>query len=96
VCRGKLRGHPIVFVNSQWVYVDNKEPTINNKRPCGYCGKKDTKEGYDGCLGILPKVMNACCGHGNIDEAYVQLDENKRISGCYAIAWIWLSRNNLS
>ncbi len=84
----KLRGHFIVFIDGQWLYGDNKEPTISNERSCGYCGKKNTKEGYDGCLGVLPKVMNACCGHGSIDEAYVQFDKNKRISGGDAIAWI--------
>jgi hypothetical protein len=35
----------------------------------------------------LPKVMNACCGHGNVEEAYVQF-KDKRMSGRNAIAWI--------
>lgn len=86
--KNKLRGHFIVFVNGQWLYADNKEPTVGNERPCGHCGKENTREDHDGCLGVLPEVMNACCGHGNTDEAYVRFDKNERISGCDAIAWI--------
>lgn len=83
-----FRGHPIVFVGGVWRYADTKEPTVGNERQCGHCEKENTKEGHDGCLGILPNVMNACCGHGNVDEAYVQFDKNKRISGSAAVAWI--------
>ena len=40
---------------------------------CGHCGKDRTPEGHDGCLGTLPGVMNACCGHGgNAEGAYIQ------------------------
>lgn len=39
---------------------------------CIKCGKPPTPEGHDGCLGTLPAVMNACCGHGRDDIAYVQ------------------------
>lgn len=84
----KLRGHHIVFVEGQWLYADTKEPTIGNERPCGNCGKENTKEGHDWCLGILPNVMNACCGHGDTDEAYVQFDKNKIITGRDAVTWI--------
>jgi hypothetical protein len=69
-----LRGHKIEQLNNIWVYSDTKEPTHLNhlKRPCGNCGKDRAKEGYDGCLGTLKGVMNACCGHGVVKEAYVQ------------------------
>jgi len=59
-----LRGHRIKRKRGQWVYQDTEEPTINNPRPCGACGSPDTLEGHDSCLGVLPGVMNACCGHG--------------------------------
>ncbi len=32
--------------------------------PCKRCGKLPTPEGYDACLGYLPGVASACCGHG--------------------------------
>lgn len=70
----KLRGYEIEEVNGVWIYSDNKKPTKENwqKRPCGYCGLDFTKEGHDGCLGELPNVMNACCGHGEKSDAYIQ------------------------
>ena len=68
----KLRGHNIVVINDQWFYEDTQTPTVGCERDCGYCGKSNTTEGHDGCLGILPNVMNACCGHGMAAEAYIQ------------------------
>jgi len=52
---------------------------------CVKCKKAPTKEGYDGCLGTLPNVMNACCGHGNDSQAYVQYWDGRRIAGKDAI-----------
>ena len=70
------RGHKIEYINNEWVYSDTKKLVSENKnRACGKCGKSETKEGHDACLGILPGFMNACCGHG-VDEPYIQfLDE---------------------
>lgn len=81
----KYRGHKIEREAGKWVYSDTKEPTVNNRRACGHCGLPDTKEGHDGCLGTLPDVMNACCGHGEIAEAYVQFPDGKIIQGDRAI-----------
>lgn len=69
-----LRGHPIIFVNGEWLYKDNRQPTVTTfrDRSCGYCGKAKTADGHDGCLSTLPGLMNACCGHGQINNAYVQ------------------------
>ncbi len=57
---------------------------------CTHCNKLPTKEGHDGCIGTLPKkeVMNACCGHGNDNQAYVQFWDKPRISGEEAIKYI--------
>ena len=79
----KLRGHDIEYVNGEWRYCDTKEPTAGNyqNRPCGHCGRHFTKDGHDGCLEKLPGVMNACCGHGNIRESYVQFLDKSSING---------------
>ncbi len=58
------------------------------KEVCGHCGLKRTTEGHDGCVGTLKNVMNACCGHGEIQMAYVQFDDTKRFSGQIAISYI--------
>lgn len=40
---------------------------------CDHCWLGPTPEGHDGCLGTLPgPIMNACCGHGNSSQAYIQ------------------------
>lgn len=86
----KLRGHKIEYINNQWVYSDTKEPTAETwqDRPCGHCGLHNTSEGHDGCLGTLPIVMNACCGHGQMNEAYVQFHGRSIVSGMDAISLI--------
>ena len=70
----KLRGYDIEYINNEWVYSDTKKSTISTfeSRPCGHCGKYNTLEGHDACLGELKGIMNACCGHGVASEAYVQ------------------------
>lgn len=77
----RYRGHEISHTNSGWVYTDTKEPTVDSDRPCGYCGGKETPEGHDKCLGTLPGLMNACCGHGQPEEAYVQFLDATVING---------------
>jgi len=48
-----------------------------NPPHCGHCGRDATPEGHDGCVGTLIGVMNACCGHGNPEAAYVQFDHSE-------------------
>ena len=56
---------------------------------CVKCKKGPTPMGHDGCLGTLPgPIMNACCGHGNDSQAYVQFWNTPRISGQEAIDYI--------
>ena len=67
---------------------------------CLHCGLKRTSEGHDGCIGTLPNVMNACCGHGRTSEAYIQFNHkdykenpNKyRIAGQKALDFIAKSK----
>jgi hypothetical protein len=67
------RGHEIQLINGTWVYADTGRPVADEpQRPCGHCGRAVTPDGHDGCLGTLPGVMNACCGHGRPQDAYVQ------------------------
>lgn len=85
--KSKYRGHEIEYVNGKWIYSDTKESVelTHQTRTCGYCGKYYTKEGHDGCLGALPGLMNACCGHGQENEAYVQFLDKSVIRGKDAI-----------
>lgn len=82
-----FRGHEIELKDDEWVYADSKQPVKDSwkDRPCGECGLRFTDEGHDGCLGTLPTVKNACCGHGNVDEAYVQFNDDSIIQGLLAL-----------
>lgn len=82
-----FRGHKIELKDGEWVYADTKQPVKDNWKelPCGECGLHFTDEGHDGCLGTLPTVKNACCGHGNVGEAYVQFNDGSRIDGQAAL-----------
>ncbi len=79
------RGHPIYVKDGEHYYADTNEPTVGNRRPCGHCGKEDTPDEHDGCISNLPGVMNACCGHGRINSAYVQLIGGKVLAGKEAL-----------
>lgn len=81
-----FRGHPIIWVDEMWVYEDNKKPIPGwggEVRPCLKCGSsKWSGDGeVDECLGTLPGVDNACCGHGNREEAYISFTNGVFIRG---------------
>jgi len=82
-----FRGYKIKKKNGEYIFCDTGKSTIETwkDRPCGYCGKHNTPEGHDACLGTIPGVMNACCGHGKVNEAYVQFDSGRIISGKKAL-----------
>ena len=70
------RGHEIIYNGDQWQYSDTGEPA-EEERPCKRCGRMPTPEGHDACLGKLPGVGAACCGHG-VDDAYA-IDNNPKL-----------------
>lgn len=55
--------------------------SADKNRECGFCRLPNTEQGHDGCLGTIDGVMNACCGHGSVNEAYIQYENGDRISG---------------
>lgn len=76
-----LRGHEIYCLNNVWFYSDNDEPTVGNPRACGHCKKPDREDDHDACLGLLDGVMNACCGHGQSKESYIQFKNGLTVRG---------------
>ena len=84
--RSFFRGHSIVWENDQWVYEDTRQPlpaTGGIVRPCAKCGKETTLgEGeVDPCLGVLPGVDNACCGHGRREDAFIRFQNGVYVEG---------------
>ena len=63
----------------KYVYTDTGED-ICTPRPCPKCGNLPTPEGHDPCLGHLPGVRAACCGHG-VEPPYIFTDDGRYISG---------------
>lgn len=57
------RGWPIYWDGHYWRYSDTGAIS-DHKRPRAHCGGPPTSEGYDACLGYLPGVSSARCGHG--------------------------------
>jgi len=93
-----LRGYKIHKIKDKWFFDDTNLPTVETweSRPCGHCGLYNTAEGHDGCLGTLPKVSNACCGHGQENDAYLQFANGSRVSGKEAIKMIQDSKSSLN
>jgi len=79
----KLRGHAIEERNGEWFFCDTGEPTASTyqSRPCGHCGKHNTPEGHDACLGTLPGVISACCGHGTPEHSYAIFENGMPVRG---------------
>ena len=85
VAKSYIRGNEILASENgeDWIFLDTGELVheTHKERTCGRCGKLPTPEGHDACLGTLPGVMNACCGHGNVEEAYIQFLDGFSVGG---------------
>jgi len=75
---GYYRGHPVVCLEGEACerYADDLTPTVDAagigvERPCVRCGAAAAPDGPDPCLGMLPNVVSACCGHG-VEEPYLK------------------------
>lgn len=84
--RSRWRGHAIEHPG--WIYSNTGEPVEGTQRPCGHCQRPPTANDHDACLGTLPGVANACCGHGVSENAYVQLDDGSVLRGDAASEFI--------
>jgi hypothetical protein len=69
--RSHIRGWPVHWDGVAWRHDDDGSLAPGwggDERPCPSCGA--VAEGPDPCLGMLPGVVSACCGHG-VHESYV-------------------------
>jgi hypothetical protein len=95
------RGHPtLCFVDEQidpdycsaWRYVDDLTKTPQDsentgvERPCPACHRLSEPNGPDACLGWLPGVISACCGHG-VEIPSVVLETGVQLTGYEALRW---------
>lgn len=82
-----FRGYRIEEAARGYVFCDTGQLVAQTwrDRPCGHCGRHNTPEGHDGCLGEIAGAMNACCGHGRTQEAYIQFNDGTSVRGMAAI-----------
>jgi hypothetical protein len=57
------RGQQLTYQGGAWRYVDDGA-LVTEVRPCVRCGRMPTEDGHDACLGRIPGIVSACCGHG--------------------------------
>lgn len=81
----RFRGLDIFFNGNNWI--DKNGEIIKDEQVCCKCKKSPTLEGHDSCLGTLKGVKNACCGHGHIEDTYVQFDNDKVLRGVEALKY---------
>ena len=76
------RGHETIYDRDKdkWFYSDNGLPA-DIERPCKRCNYFALTTGEDHCLKELSGcegISNACCGHGNDENAYILLKDGRR------------------
>lgn len=91
--RSDFRGYPTIWNGQSWVYEDTgmRAGYGYEVRPCCRCGQvfAGSDEGKpDPCLGHLPGVDNACCGHGIPEAAYIRFTNGVTIRG-----FTWIDRH---
>lgn len=84
-----LNGNLIYSTNgTTWYFAETGKPIPprhGKVPPCPVCGELPTQEGHDHCLGTLPGVEYACCGHGVVGMAYVKFEDGRVVRGQTAL-----------
>lgn len=90
-----LIGNKVIWdeVNSVYKYKeDGVEVNKENIKPCPVC-KKLPADHCDPCLGKLPGVINACCGHG-LKKGYVKFENGIKIEGHFVVSNFSVEKKN--
>ena len=81
VARSMTRGHATHWNGKNWVVTATGELVHKTTLKCPECKLDCEPKGPDPCLGILPGVAHACCGHGDRRKAYVKFQNGLTIYG---------------
>ena len=87
--KSHFRGHPTVWIGGDdgyWAYEDTKERAgfgyvVRSCKRCHLLFEGSNEGQPDPCLGRLPGVDNACCGHGAPETAYIRFTNGITITG---------------
>ena len=74
----------MAYTFSRGHLIEYDELTEIFEKPCKRCKKPPTKEGHDACLGTLPGVKYACCGHGE-QPGYIMFTNGVVIRGDFKV-----------
>jgi hypothetical protein len=76
-----LRGRNYAFCEECEIFIDKEscEEINRSEMKCAECNLLPTKDGHDPCIADLPGVIFACCGHGNLGQAYVAFADGRTI-----------------
>lgn len=83
-----LFGRIIVWDDNSKLYRYEDGVMVNPDtiRPCPLCGLDSRDyEGCDPCLGKLPGVVSACCGHG-VKRGHIIFTNGVKIKGRFAVS----------
>jgi len=84
--RAHRRGHLLVlFADRRWRWAESgrfmrRLAHPAEDRDCAACGLPPTPEGYDACIGHVPRAVAACCGPGVVDP-YVLWEDRTGAQG---------------
>ena len=78
--RSGLRGHYRTWDNAlkRWAYEDS---CVDDLLLCKKCCETIDGSEPDICLGNLPGVDSACCGHGIREQAYIRFTNGLTVRG---------------
>lgn len=89
VATSRVRGHPVRWDSclEVWRYSSDGAIAYAEDRVCSHCGDPATADGHDSCISSLAEAENACCGHGDTVNAYVQFRDGHLIRGSDAVRY---------
>jgi hypothetical protein len=76
-----VRGRDTYYDGKGWRWRATGELVKKTETTCPSCGESCGFDGPDPCLGMLPGVRGACCGHGDRDRAYITFENGLTIKG---------------
>lgn len=92
------RGHRVTLDGSVWRYADDGSfvwPDHKLRvRPCIRCGAQPTDDLHDACLGEVPGLRAACCGHG-VGVGYASTHDHRTFFGEWSSVEDWLREEGL-
>lgn len=67
-------------------HLEKNRPADGSAGHCSHCDR-EMPDGPDVCIGLLPDVSAACCGHGWVEQPYVLFKDGRRLEAREAIRW---------